>query len=79
MLGLLAIMGLHAGCFGWSQVTWIVRLAALLGFFPALGVPLLASRASAYLAATERIHDERGHTVVSAGPHAVVRHPMYVV
>jgi len=45
---------------------------------PALGVPLLASRASAYLAATERIHNERGHTVVSAGPHAVVRHPMCV-
>jgi protein-S-isoprenylcysteine O-methyltransferase Ste14 len=74
---LLVAIGLDAGRFGWSHVPWPVRAAALPGFVPAFGLPLLASRANTYLASTVRIQDDRGHAVVSAGPYAFLRHPMY--
>lgn len=74
---LLFVIGLDAGRFGWSHVPWPARLAALLGFVPAFGLPVLASRANTYLASTVRIQEERGHAAVSAGPYAFIRHPMY--
>jgi hypothetical protein len=67
-LALLAVIGLDAGRFGWSHVPCGVRLIALLGFVPAFGLPLVASRANTYLASTVRFQAERGHAVVSAGP-----------
>jgi len=76
-LALLVVIGLDAGRFGWSHVAGPVRLAALLGFVPAFGLPLLASRAHTFLASTVRIQTERGQAVVSAGPYAWIRHPMY--
>ena len=77
LFALLVVIGLDAGRFGWSHVPWPVRAAALLGFVPAFGLPVLASRANAFLASTVRIQEERGHAVVSTGPYAFVRHPMY--
>jgi protein-S-isoprenylcysteine O-methyltransferase Ste14 len=77
LFALLVVIGLDAGRFGWSHVPWPVRAAALLGFVPAFGLPLLASHANTYLASTVRIQEERGHAVVTAGPYAFVRHPMY--
>lgn len=75
---MLVVIGLDAGHFGGSHVPWAVRLVALLGFVPAFGLPLLASSANTYLASTVRIQHERGPSVVSAGPYARIRHPMYV-
>jgi protein-S-isoprenylcysteine O-methyltransferase Ste14 len=75
---MLVVIGLDAGHFGGSHVPWAVRLVALLGFVPAFGLPLLASSANPYLASTVRIQHERGLSVVSAGPYARIRHPMYV-
>jgi protein-S-isoprenylcysteine O-methyltransferase Ste14 len=77
LFALLVVIGLDAGRFGWSHVPWPVRAAALLGFVPTFGLPLLASRANTYLASTVRIQDDRGHVVVSTGPYAFIRHPMY--
>lgn len=77
MLSQLVVIGLDAGRFGWSHVPWILRLLALLGFVPAFGLPLLASRANTCLAATVRIQEEHGHAAVATGPYAIVRHPMY--
>ena len=77
LFALLFIIGLDAGRFGWSHVPWPVRAAALLGFVPAFGLPVLASRTNTYLSSTVRIQEERGHVVVSSGPYAFIRHPMY--
>jgi protein-S-isoprenylcysteine O-methyltransferase Ste14 len=77
LFALLVVIGLDAGRFGWSHVPWPVRAAALLGFVPTFGLPLLASRANTYLASTVRIQDDRGHVVVSTGLYAFIRHPMY--
>jgi len=76
-LALPIVIGLDAGRYEWSAVPWPVRLAALLGLLPGFGLPILASRANTYLASTVRIQDERGQTVVSTGPYAAIRHPMY--
>jgi protein-S-isoprenylcysteine O-methyltransferase Ste14 len=77
LFALLVVIGLDSGRFEWSRVPWPVRVAALLGFVPAFSLPVLASRANAFLASTVRIQEERGHAVASTGPDAVIRHPMY--
>lgn len=77
LFALLAVIGLDAGRFEWSHVPGVARVAALFGFVPAFGLPVLASRANAFLASTVRIQEERGHAVVSTGPYAFIRHPMY--
>lgn len=74
----LACLGLDAR-FGWSHVPrWV----------PALGAALIAAsfigwvfvlRANSFASNAILIQAERGHTVISTGPYAVVRHPMYSV
>lgn len=76
-LALYAVIGLDAGRYGWSRVPAVVRAIGLLGFLPAFGLPLAASRANAYLSSRVRIQEERGHQVVDGGPYRFVRHPMY--
>ena len=46
----------------------------------AVGDALLLSTmvVNPYLEKTVRIQAERGHRVITTGPYAVVRHPMYV-
>jgi len=43
-LALFAVIGLDAGRQGWSQVPLAVRAVGLLGFIPAFGLPLWASK-----------------------------------
>jgi len=45
-------------------------VAAFYGWFTVL-------RANRFAAANVRVQPERGQTVISTGPYAVVRHPMY--
>jgi protein-S-isoprenylcysteine O-methyltransferase Ste14 len=77
-LALFAVIGLDAGRLGWSAVPLGVRVLGLLGFIPAFGLPLWASKVNAYLSSRVRIQQDRGHEVVAAGPYRYVRHPMYV-
>ncbi|MBC8493062.1 MAG: isoprenylcysteine carboxylmethyltransferase family protein [Chloroflexi bacterium] len=77
-LALFAVIGLDAGRQGCSEVPLGVRAVGLLGFIPAFGLPLWASKVNAYLSSRVRIQQERGHEVVAVGPYCYVRHPMYV-
>ncbi len=63
--------------FGWSQVPPAARLVAfvLVGAFYV--VLALVLRENAFLSRFVEVHPEAGHRVVSTGPYAVVRHPMY--
>jgi protein-S-isoprenylcysteine O-methyltransferase Ste14 len=76
-LGWLVLMGLDAGRFQWSHVPLIVQIAGvgLIG----LGSYLvyLTFKANSYAAPVVKIQKERGHRVVTTGPYAYVRHPMY--
>jgi protein-S-isoprenylcysteine O-methyltransferase Ste14 len=62
--------------FGWSHMAPIVSAVGDLIFGLGLFVILLTFRANTYGSSTVEIVE--GQTVVSTGPYAIVRHPMYV-
>lgn len=79
MLGPLVI-GLVAGLdhrFGWSRVPASVQWAAALALVAAYAFATWALAANRYFSAVARIQSDRGQTVVSSGPYALVRHPAY--
>ena len=63
--------------FGWSDVPPAVSAVGfvLVGAFYVLLALVL--RENAFLSRVVEVHPEAGHRVVSTGPYAVVRHPMY--
>jgi len=63
--------------FGWSDVPPAVSAVGfvLVGAFYVLLALVL--RENAFLSRVVEVHPEVGHHVVSTGPYAVVRHPMY--
>jgi protein-S-isoprenylcysteine O-methyltransferase Ste14 len=73
----LVFMALDSQRFGWSRVpVWGQAVGVLLilaAFWGWVGV----LRANSYASTTVRVQAERGQTVISTGPYAHVRHPMY--
>ena len=55
---------------------WL-RAVGLLAFVLGWGMTHLALRANAFAVTVVRHQAEREHTVVTTGPYAIVRHPMY--
>jgi protein-S-isoprenylcysteine O-methyltransferase Ste14 len=76
-LSLFAVVGLDAGRYGSSEMPLSLSVMGLLGFVPAFGLPLWASKVNAFLSSRVRIQQERGHVVVAEGPYRFIRHPMY--
>jgi len=75
-LGWLVLMGLDAR-WGISRVPlWLQALGAL-NVALSTYVTFLTFRENSYAAPVVKIQRERGHRVVSTGPYAHVRHPMY--
>jgi protein-S-isoprenylcysteine O-methyltransferase Ste14 len=73
----LVLMGLDAVRFHWSVMpVWLQCAAAALMVlsFRMIG---RVFRENTFLAAVVKIQTERGHRVISTGPYAVVRHPLY--
>jgi protein-S-isoprenylcysteine O-methyltransferase Ste14 len=72
-----AFMALDARRFGWSHTPpWAQILGALLIVSAFVGwVQVL--QANHFASVTVRLQKDRGQTVISTGPYAVVRHPMY--
>lgn len=73
----LIVMGLDGGRFHWSALPewliWTGRVAFLAGIWGIYRV----FRENSFTAPVVRIQAERGHHVISTGPYAIVRHPMY--
>jgi protein-S-isoprenylcysteine O-methyltransferase Ste14 len=62
---------------GWSDIPAPVRALAFVlvgGFYVLL---FLVLRENTFLSRVVEVHPESGHRVVTTGPYAVVRHPMY--
>ena len=76
-IAMFVVAGLDAVRFRTSNMPlWLEALGAA-GI--ALGIYIfhVVMRTNSYATAVVRIQDERGHQVVSTGPYAFVRHPMY--
>ena len=70
------IAGLDAR-YGWSPVPLAVVLAAVVGYAVCLAGILAAMRANRFYSSVVRVQSERGHSVITRGPYAIVRHPGY--
>jgi protein-S-isoprenylcysteine O-methyltransferase Ste14 len=74
---MLVLAGLDAR-YGWSEMPLALVLAGLaleaLGFL-VVGWVLLTNP---FASSAVRIQEERGHQVITTGPYALVRHPMYL-
>jgi len=75
--GWLVLMGLDAVRFRWSIMP--VWLQCVGGALMLLSFRMIARvfRENTFLAAVVKIQTARGHGVISTGPYAVVRHPLY--
>jgi protein-S-isoprenylcysteine O-methyltransferase Ste14 len=63
--------------YGWSDVPNVLRVAAIVplgAFYLDLALVL---RENAFLSRVVEVHPESGHRVITTGPYAFVRHPMY--
>jgi len=75
--GWLVFMALDAQRFGWSHAQpWAQALGALL-IVAAFGGWITVLRANSFAGTQIRLQPDRGQTVITTGPYAVVRHPMY--
>lgn len=73
----LALMGVDAARFGWSDVPmWLQGLGTIL-LLCSFYVFSVTFRENPYLSPAVRIQSERSQTVVSTGLYRYVRHPMY--
>ena len=76
-LGGLVLIGLDAGRFHWSHVPLLMQVVGLVLLCLGSYLVMLTFKANSYAAPVVKIQKERGHQVVSTGPYAYVRHPMY--
>jgi len=73
----LALMGLDAVRFGWSSMPLWLEILGQAGVALAMWICYQAFLVNTFLAPVVKIQSERGHQVVSSGPYAIVRHPLY--
>jgi protein-S-isoprenylcysteine O-methyltransferase Ste14 len=77
-LGIFIVPGLDVKRFAWSETlpTWleILAMAAHVPSFLCIGWVM---HANTYLSKVVKIAEDRGHHVITTGPYALVRHPMY--
>jgi protein-S-isoprenylcysteine O-methyltransferase Ste14 len=75
--GWMVLMGLDAVRFRWSAMpAWLQGIGGA-GLLVSMYITYAPYRENPYLAAVVKIQTDRGQHVVSTGPYAVVRHPLY--
>jgi protein-S-isoprenylcysteine O-methyltransferase Ste14 len=77
LIGSFVLMAFDAVRFHWSQIPLSLRVVGAFLVLLAIYFNYLACRENTFAATAVKIQTERGHRVVSTGPYAYVRHPMY--
>jgi protein-S-isoprenylcysteine O-methyltransferase Ste14 len=76
-LAWLVLSSLDSVRFHWSHVpTWVEILGGLL-LLTSFYLFFLTFRENSYLSPMARVQKDRGQKVISTGPYAIIRHPMY--
>jgi protein-S-isoprenylcysteine O-methyltransferase Ste14 len=77
-LGMFIVPGFDVVRFGWSEPlpVW-VEILAMVVHLPCFLFTGWVMRENTYLSRVVKIADERGHQVITTGPYAFVRHPLY--
>ena len=75
-VGWLVLIGLDAR-FHWSAMPGWLQGVGAIGLVAGYGVVIRVLDENTFLAPVVKIQRQRGHHVISTGPYAVVRHPMY--
>ena len=77
-IALYIIPGFDVVRYGWSEPLplWMKAIAIVV-HLPCFYLLVWIMRENTYLAQVVKIDDERGHQVITTGPYAYVRHPMY--
>jgi protein-S-isoprenylcysteine O-methyltransferase Ste14 len=75
-IAFLVMLGFDAVRYGWSNPPLYLKVIGFATLIPCGRLLSKVMRANSYLSKSVRIQD--GHQVISTGPYAVVRHPMYV-
>jgi protein-S-isoprenylcysteine O-methyltransferase Ste14 len=75
--GVLVLIGLDAGRFHWSTMPALLQWLGAAGVLISMWFISRVFRVNPYLANVVKIQTERGHQVVTTGPYAFVRHPLY--
>lgn len=77
-MGIFVVPGLDVMRFGWTEPLplW-VEIVALAVHVPCFAFIGWVMRENTYLSRVVKIDVERGHEVITTGPYAIVRHPMY--
>jgi protein-S-isoprenylcysteine O-methyltransferase Ste14 len=73
------VAGLDRGRFHWSDnvPVWLQALG-LIAVAEGYALALWAMRVNRFFSSVVRIQSDRGQTVITAGPYAVIRHPGYL-
>lgn len=77
-LASLIVPGLDVVRFAWTErLPLAVELVALAMHLPCFMLVGAVLRENTYLSPVVKIDEARGHEVITTGPYAIVRHPMY--
>ncbi len=79
-IGLYLIPGFDVVRYEWSEPlpVWM-EILAMLAHLPCFVLLGWVMRENTYLSQVVKIDKDRGHKVITTGPYALVRHPMYTV